>query len=202
MMVQSSSREIRSRCWIPSALFCGALTDVFASQNWYLGDDRSMLIPNTLFRMGGAAMILTNRLTEYARAKYELQHVVRVHLGADDMAYEYSLCPSYFLCMSLHHAKFGCVSRLSVRGLHALGSWQDDLEVRLLLLMNVCILPLNFGRLREHVGRAKSLCSDMLTSSQCQGRPFGLKCCHRCRMPGGDASEDSTLNVFSTKNLA
>lgn len=57
-------------------------------QNWYLGDDRSMLIPNTLFRMGGAAMILTNKLTERARAKYELQHVVRVHLGADDMAYE------------------------------------------------------------------------------------------------------------------
>ena len=57
-------------------------------QNWYLGDDRSMLIPNTLFRMGGAAMILTNRLTERARAKYELKHVVRVHLGADDMAYE------------------------------------------------------------------------------------------------------------------
>ena len=57
-------------------------------QNWYLGDDRSMLIPNTLFRMGGAAMILTNRLTERHRAKYELKHVVRVHLGADDVAYE------------------------------------------------------------------------------------------------------------------
>lgn len=46
-----------------------------------------MLIPNTLFRMGGAAMVLTNRLDEAARAKYELQHVVRVHLGADDKAY-------------------------------------------------------------------------------------------------------------------
>ena len=57
-------------------------------QNWYLGDDRSMLIPNTLFRMGGAAMVLTNRMSERWRAKYELQHVVRVHLGADDTAYE------------------------------------------------------------------------------------------------------------------
>ena len=57
------------------------------AQNWYLGSDRSMLIPNTLFRMGGAAMVLTNRLDEAARAKYELQHVVRVHLGADDKAY-------------------------------------------------------------------------------------------------------------------
>ena len=70
-------------------------------QNWYLGDERSMLIPNTLFRMGGAAMILTNRITEYARAKYELQHVVRVHLGADDMAYE---------CVSLA----GCCGHLDI----------------------------------------------------------------------------------------
>ena len=47
-----------------------------------------MLIPNTLFRMGGAAVVLTNRASERPRAKYELQHVVRVHLGADDVAYE------------------------------------------------------------------------------------------------------------------
>ncbi|KAK9807432.1 hypothetical protein WJX73_006633 [Symbiochloris irregularis] len=58
------------------------------TQNWYRGDDRSMLIPNTLFRMGGAAIVLTNRPSERSRAKYELQHVVRVHLGADDAAYE------------------------------------------------------------------------------------------------------------------
>ena len=69
-----------------------------------------MLIPNTLFRMGGAAMILTNRLTEYGRAKYELQHVVRVHLGADDMAYECVPCqpahaglPRYDIQMSFAH---------------------------------------------------------------------------------------------------
>ena len=50
-----------------------------------------MLIPNTLFRMGGAAMVLSNRASERLRAKYELQHVVRIHLGADDTAYEYGL---------------------------------------------------------------------------------------------------------------
>lgn len=31
------------------------------TQNWYAGDKRSMLIPNTLFRMGASAVILTNR---------------------------------------------------------------------------------------------------------------------------------------------
>ena len=63
------------------------------AQNWYLGNDRSMLIPNTLFRMGGAAMVLTNKMSERRRAKYELQHVVRVHLGADDTAYECAPLP-------------------------------------------------------------------------------------------------------------
>lgn len=47
-----------------------------------------MLIPNTLFRMGGAAVMLTSREAERPRAKYELEHLVRVHLGADDVAYE------------------------------------------------------------------------------------------------------------------
>jgi hypothetical protein len=47
-----------------------------------------MLIPNTLFRMGGAAVMLTSKEAERPRAKYELEHLVRVHLGADDVAYE------------------------------------------------------------------------------------------------------------------
>lgn len=46
-----------------------------------------MLIPNTLFRLGGAAILLTNKLSDQKRVKYELEHVVRVHLGADDAAY-------------------------------------------------------------------------------------------------------------------
>ena len=70
-----------------------------AAQNWYLGNDRSMLIPNTLFRMGGAAMVLTNKMSERRRAKYELQHVVRVHLGADDTAYECAPSPCLPCCL-------------------------------------------------------------------------------------------------------
>jgi 3-ketoacyl-CoA synthase len=57
------------------------------TMNWYHGNLRSMLIPNTMFRMGSAAVLLTNKRSERRRAKYELQHVVRVHLGADDKAY-------------------------------------------------------------------------------------------------------------------
>lgn len=55
--------------------------------NWYSGNERSMLIPNTLFRMGGAGVLLTNRPVDRWRAKYSLQHIVRVHLGKDDAAY-------------------------------------------------------------------------------------------------------------------
>lgn len=33
-------------------------------------------------------MLLTNKGSERQRAKYELKHIVRVHLGADRKAYE------------------------------------------------------------------------------------------------------------------
>ena len=31
------------------------------TQNWYFGNERSMLIPNCLFRIGGACMLLSNK---------------------------------------------------------------------------------------------------------------------------------------------
>ncbi len=57
------------------------------AQNWYPGNNRSMLIPNTLFRMGAAAIVLTNKRSARWTAKYQLQKVYRVHLGADDNAF-------------------------------------------------------------------------------------------------------------------
>ncbi|WOL20085.1 3-ketoacyl-CoA synthase 6 [Canna indica] len=55
--------------------------------NYYAGNERAMLLPNCLFRMGAAAVLLSNRRRERGRAKYRLLHVVRTHKGADDRAY-------------------------------------------------------------------------------------------------------------------
>lgn len=55
--------------------------------NYYNGSQRSMLLPNCLFRMGGAAILLSNKRKERRRAKYRLVHVVRTHKGSDDKAY-------------------------------------------------------------------------------------------------------------------
>lgn len=55
--------------------------------NWYFGNDRSMLVSNCLFRMGGAAILLSNRPSDRRRAKYQLIHTVRTHKGADDKCY-------------------------------------------------------------------------------------------------------------------
>ncbi|KAJ6805799.1 fatty acid elongase 1 [Iris pallida] len=55
--------------------------------NWYWGNNRSMLVSNCLFRMGGAAILLTNRRSDRGRSKYQLVHTVRTHRGADDRSY-------------------------------------------------------------------------------------------------------------------
>ncbi|KAL2323765.1 hypothetical protein Fmac_028144 [Flemingia macrophylla] len=55
--------------------------------NWYFGNNRSMLVSNCLFRMGGAAILLSNRSGDRRRAKYQLLHTVRTHKGADGRSY-------------------------------------------------------------------------------------------------------------------
>lgn len=52
------------------------------------GNQKSMLITNCLFRLGGVAALLSNRPGDARSAKYRLDHVVRTHLGADDVAYK------------------------------------------------------------------------------------------------------------------
>ena len=39
------------------------------TQNWYFGNDRAMLIPNCLFRVGAAAVLLSNRRGDRRGAK-------------------------------------------------------------------------------------------------------------------------------------
>lgn len=55
--------------------------------NWYWGNDRSKLVSNCIFRMGGAAILLSNRRSMRRRSKYELVHSVRTHKGADDKSF-------------------------------------------------------------------------------------------------------------------
>jgi hypothetical protein len=51
------------------------------------GNDRSMLIPNVLFRANGAAVLLSNKPRDVRRSKYCIRNVVRTHLASDDVAY-------------------------------------------------------------------------------------------------------------------
>ncbi|KAL6007298.1 3-ketoacyl-CoA synthase 11 [Asimina triloba] len=54
---------------------------------WYNGNSRSMLLGNCLFRMGGAAILLSNRRSDRRLSKYQLIHTVRTHKGSDDQAF-------------------------------------------------------------------------------------------------------------------
>ncbi|XP_072989666.1 3-ketoacyl-CoA synthase 5-like [Typha latifolia] len=63
-------------------------TEIVVSPAWYTGTRKSMLIPNCLFRMGGVAVLLSNRGRHHGDAKYRLHYVVRTHTGADDKAHQ------------------------------------------------------------------------------------------------------------------
>ena len=45
----------------------------YGSMCRYFGNKRSMLIPNCLFRIGGAAMLLSNKRSDANRAKYAVK---------------------------------------------------------------------------------------------------------------------------------
>ncbi|KAL2236085.1 3-ketoacyl-CoA synthase 11-like [Sesamum indicum] len=55
--------------------------------NWYFGNERSMLVSNCLFRLGGVAILLSNKRSERWRSKYRLVHTVRTHKGSDDKCF-------------------------------------------------------------------------------------------------------------------
>jgi len=55
--------------------------------NLYTGNQREFLLQNTLFRCGGAAMILSNKWMDGSRAWFKLLHCVRVQ-GTGDDAYQ------------------------------------------------------------------------------------------------------------------
>ena len=55
---------------------------------WYPGSERSRIISNCLFRMGGAALLLSNRRSDARRAKLELRDTVRTHTGQDDPSFQ------------------------------------------------------------------------------------------------------------------
>jgi len=54
--------------------------------NLYHGNEKGFLLQNTLFRCGGAAIVLSNKWTDGRRAAYKLLHTVRVQ-GTDEHSY-------------------------------------------------------------------------------------------------------------------
>ncbi|KAK4717887.1 hypothetical protein R3W88_016225 [Solanum pinnatisectum] len=63
------------------------VTSESLSPNWYSGNDRSMILANCLFRSGGCAIILTNKLDLKNKAMFKLKCLVRTHHGAKNESY-------------------------------------------------------------------------------------------------------------------
>ena len=67
----------------PNSLAIVVSTELI-TQSLYHGAEKSMLLQNTLFRCGGAAICLTNKPRLAGRARYRLRHLVRTQCADDD----------------------------------------------------------------------------------------------------------------------
>jgi 3-ketoacyl-CoA synthase len=72
-------------CFI--SISCPVLSLSCSTNNYYCGNDKSMLIPNCLFRSNGSAVLLSNKAGHVRRAKYNIAHIVRTNMAANDVAY-------------------------------------------------------------------------------------------------------------------
>nr|GEX31003.1 3-ketoacyl-CoA synthase 11-like [Tanacetum cinerariifolium] len=57
------------------------------TENCYTGKHRSKLLINCLFRVGGAAILLSNCSSDRYTSKYELQHAVHTNTSSSDRSY-------------------------------------------------------------------------------------------------------------------
>ncbi|KAK9803411.1 hypothetical protein WJX72_008606 [[Myrmecia] bisecta] len=88
---------------MPNSVALVLSTEIIGNQVYY-GNERPFLVANCIFRMGGAAALLSNRPGDKPRAKYRLDHIVRTHMGANDVslgcmrkAYDASGIPGMYL---------------------------------------------------------------------------------------------------------
>ncbi|KAI5061480.1 hypothetical protein GOP47_0023985 [Adiantum capillus-veneris] len=57
------------------------------TRSLYYGNQRSMLVTNCLFRVGGSAVLLSNKWKDRKISKYKIIHTSRSQMGAIDMCY-------------------------------------------------------------------------------------------------------------------
>ncbi|KAK1420533.1 hypothetical protein QVD17_22208 [Tagetes erecta] len=57
------------------------------TENYYRGKDRSKILCNCLFRVGGAAILLSNRISDHNNSKYEFLHVIHSNTSRSDRFY-------------------------------------------------------------------------------------------------------------------
>jgi len=82
LSVDLASELLRSN---PNSVAVVVSTELI-SQALYHGHGKGMLLQNTLFRCGGAAVMLTNKASRIHQARYRLRHLVRTQCS-DDTSY-------------------------------------------------------------------------------------------------------------------
>ena len=178
------------------------------TQNWYFGNQRSMLIPNCLFRMGCSATVLSNKYVDGWRAKYALQcPVVRtITGGSNDDAYRciYQMEDEFGNKVRLPVAPCGhCMATIDCQS--AISCWFHLLECG--RVVKPCAARLDCAACCSAAASAHALitCSCYLVQCStdiCNLDPATTMCCKNLRIVGAPATAESSSRTRRASSSA
>ncbi|KAM7493453.1 hypothetical protein LguiB_028062 [Lonicera macranthoides] len=128
------------------------------TENEYKGQDHQMLLINCLFRLGGAAILLSNRLSDCYSSKYQLIHSVQTHTASSDLSYN---------CIRREEDEVGrtgvtitkdllvAANRAIESNITTLGSLILPLSEKVRFTANNIIRKLHFGRIQPYLPKFK-----------------------------------------------
>ncbi|VVA34529.1 PREDICTED: 3-ketoacyl-CoA synthase [Prunus dulcis] len=148
------------------------------SPHWYCGKEKSMMLTNCLFRSGGCSMLFTNNRDLKHPAKLKLNHLVRMHTGSSDEAYN--------CCIQVEDESGYKGFRLT-KYLVKAASQGFTMNLQVLLPK---VLPLRVMLRYLVISKLKSAKSQKLKADEGVGLNLKTRIEHFCIHPGGRAVID------------
>ncbi|KAK2970199.1 hypothetical protein RJ640_019667 [Escallonia rubra] len=121
------------------------------TENCYVGNDRSNILTNCFFRVGGAAILLSNRPSDRGSSKYQLTQTVQINTASSDRSYNCIFQDEDLeghVGVTINKDLLVAANKAIKSNVTILGSMILPVSDKLLCLANYTMRRLNLGKLK------------------------------------------------------